>query len=138
MRSGVLGLAQQLWIRFSTLYPNPEPYTLSCYHPSMSTTKTITEADVRHVAKLSRLHVSDEQVRHFTVQLAAVLGHISKLNELDVEGVEPMAHPLELVNVLRPDVEQPGILTDVALANAPAKTPPFFKVPKVLGDGPSA
>lgn len=104
----------------------------------MSETKTITEDDVRQVAKLSRLYVSDEDVHHFTEQLAAVLDYISKLNELDVDGVEPMAHPLELVNVLRPDVEQPGIPTDTALANAPAKTPPFFKVPKVLGDGPSA
>ncbi len=104
----------------------------------MSETKTITEDDVRHVAKLSRLHLSDEEVHHFTEQLAAVLGYIGKLNELDVDGVEPMAHPLELANVLRPDVEQPGIDTDTALANAPAKTPPFFKVPKVLGDGPSA
>ena len=104
----------------------------------MSQTQKITEDDVRHVAKLSRLHVSDEDVHHFTEQLSAVLDYIGKLNELDVDGVEPMAHPLELVNVLRPDVETPGIPTDAALNNAPAKTPPFFKVPKVLGDGPSA
>ena len=104
----------------------------------MSANKTITEADVRHVAKLSRLHVSDDEVHHFTEQLAAVLDYISKLNELDVDGVEPMAHPLELVNVLRADQEVPGMAVDSALANAPAKTPPFFKVPKVLGDGPSA
>lgn len=104
----------------------------------MSASKTITEDNVRHVAKLSRLHVSDEDVHHLTEQLAAVLDYIGKLNELDVDGIEPMAHPLELVNVLRPDEEQPGMPTDAALANAPAKTPPFFKVPKVLGDGPSA
>ena len=104
----------------------------------MPETKTITEDDVRHVAKLGRLHVSEEDVHHFTEQLAAVLAYIGKLNELDVDGVEPMAHPLELVNVLRADVEEPGMPTDSALANAPAKSPPFFKVPKVLGDGPSA
>jgi aspartyl-tRNA(Asn)/glutamyl-tRNA(Gln) amidotransferase subunit C len=104
----------------------------------MSKSKTITEADVRHVAKLSRLHVSDDEVHHFTEQLAAVLDYIGKLNELDVDAVEPMAHPLELVNVLRADREQPGMTTDSALANAPAKSPPYFKVPKVLGDGPSA
>ncbi len=104
----------------------------------MSKGQTITEADVRHVAKLSRLHVSEDDVHHFTEQLAAVLDYIGKLNELDVDGVESMAHPLELVNVLRADQERPGMSTDSALANAPAKTPPFFKVPKVLGDGPSA
>jgi aspartyl-tRNA(Asn)/glutamyl-tRNA(Gln) amidotransferase subunit C len=104
----------------------------------MTKPQTITEADVRHVAKLSRLHVSDDEVHHFTEQLSAVLNYISKLNELDVEGVEPMAHPLDLINVIRPDQEQPGISTESALLNAPAKTPPYFKVPKVLGDGPSA
>ncbi|GAB4196046.1 MAG: Asp-tRNA(Asn)/Glu-tRNA(Gln) amidotransferase subunit GatC [Phycisphaeraceae bacterium] len=104
----------------------------------MSETKTITEADVRHVAKLSRLTLTDDEVHHFTEQLAAVLDYIGKLNELDVTDIEPMAHPLDLVNVLRPDEETPGMPTDQALANAPAKTPPFFKVPKVLGDGPSA
>ncbi len=104
----------------------------------MSKSQTITEADVRHVAKLGRLRVSDDEVHHFTEQLAAVLEYISKLNELDVEGVEPMAHPLELVNVLRPDVERPGMATESALVNAPAKMPPYFKVPKVLGDGSGA
>lgn len=104
----------------------------------MSTPTPITEKNVRDVARLSRLHVTDDEVHHFTEQLSAVLDYIGKLNELDVDGVEPMVHPMELVNVLRPDEEQPGIDTDLALANAPAKTPPFFKVPKVLGDGPSA
>lgn len=104
----------------------------------MSTPKPISEDDVRQVAKLSRLRVTDDEVHHFTGQLAAVLEYIGKLNELDVDGIEPMVHPMELVNVLRPDKEQPGIETEKALATAPAKTPPFFKVPKVLGDGPSA
>lgn len=98
----------------------------------------ITEQDVRHVAKLSRLRLSDAEVAHFTEQLAAVLDYIAKLNELDVAGVEPMAHPLDLANVLRDDVEQPGIAVDMALANAPDRSPPFFKVPKVLGEGSGA
>ena len=100
--------------------------------------KKITEDDVRHVAKLSRLRLSDEEIHHFTGQLEAVLGYISKLEELDVEGVEPMAHALDMYNVLREDVEQAGITVDDALKNAPAKDDVYFKVPKVLGDGSGA
>lgn len=102
----------------------------------------ITEDDVRKVATLSRLKLDEAQVAHFTTQLGAILDYVAKLNELDVEGVEPMAHPLDLVNVLRPDVEQEGIANDAALANAPATDEVFFQVPKVLGgaggDGGSA
>ena len=93
----------------------------------------LSEQQVRHVAKLSRLDLNDQQIQHFAGQLAAVLDYISKLNELDVEGVEPMAHALEVTNVLRPDEPVPGMHVDTALANAPDKAPPFFKVPKVLG-----
>ncbi|NBC10212.1 MAG: Asp-tRNA(Asn)/Glu-tRNA(Gln) amidotransferase subunit GatC [Planctomycetes bacterium] len=98
----------------------------------------ITEAEVRHVAKLSRLTLTDAQVPHFTQQLGAILDHIAKLNELDVEAVEPMAHPLDVANVLREDVEEPGMPTDAALANAPDAGDGFFKVPKVLGEGGNA
>ncbi len=98
----------------------------------------LSESEVRHVAKLSRLELSDEQISHFTTQLAAVLDHISKLNELDVEGVEPMAHALDTANVTRPDDPAPCLPVDAVLANAPEQSPPFFQVPKVLGDGSGA
>lgn len=101
-------------------------------------TQRITEDDVRHVAKLSRLKLSEDQVHHFRDQLENVLGYIAKLNELDVTNVEPMAHPLESTNVLREDVPAPGMDVDMAIGNAPAKSPPFFKVPKVLGEGSGA
>ena len=98
----------------------------------------ITDADVRHVAKLSRLKLSDDQIADYTKQLGRVLGYIDKLSELDVEGVEPMAHALDMSNVLRDDVVQEPLPVDKALASAPASDPPFFKVPKVLGDGSGA
>lgn len=98
----------------------------------------ITEQDVRQVAKLSRLSLSDDQVHHFTRQFEAVLEYIGKLNELDIKGVEPMAHPMDITNALRDDVEQSGLPVDAALANAPARDGTFFKVPKVLGDGGGA
>lgn len=100
--------------------------------------RRITEEQVRHVAKLSRLELSDEQVHRFADQLEHVLEHVGKLEALDVEHVEPMAHALDLANVLRDDAERQGLTNEQALANAPAKNPPFFKVPKVLGEGSGA
>jgi aspartyl-tRNA(Asn)/glutamyl-tRNA(Gln) amidotransferase subunit C len=96
-------------------------------------TEKLSDEQVRHVAKLSRLKLSDAQVQHFAGQLSSVLEYISKLNELDVDEVEPMAHAADVVNVLR--VDQPGESLSVAqaLANAPEVSEPFFKVPKVLG-----
>ena len=98
----------------------------------------ITEQDVRHVAKLSRLKLSDEEIHRFTEQLGHTLEHIARLTELDVENVEPMAHSHDVLNVLREDAERAGLPVEKALANAPEQAPPFFKVPKVLGDGSSA
>jgi aspartyl-tRNA(Asn)/glutamyl-tRNA(Gln) amidotransferase subunit C len=98
----------------------------------------ITEDQVRHVAKLSRLRLSEEGVTQMTAKLSAVLGYVSKLNELNVEGVEPMAHAMEMSNVLREDVPTPGMPIEQVLANAPDQSPPFFKVPKVMGDDTGA
>ncbi len=98
----------------------------------------LSDEQVRHVAKLSRLKLSDEQVHFFAGQLSSVLDYISKLNELDVDHVQPMAHPTDMTNRFRDDVPVPGMPVDAALANAPEADPPFFKVPKVLGDGPGA
>jgi len=95
----------------------------------------LTDEQVQHVAKLSRLKLSGEQVHYYAESLSHVLDYIEKLNELDVEGVEPMAHPGEITNALREDVPAAGMPVDAALANAPDKDEPFFKVPKVLGDG---
>ena len=104
----------------------------------MGMSDKITEQDVRHVAKLSRLKLDDDQIHDFTDQLASVLEYIDKLNELDVSEVEPMAHPTDMTNVLREDVPSEPLPVDAALQNAPASDPPYFKVPKVLGDGGSA
>ena len=99
---------------------------------------TISEDAVRHAAKLSRLNLTDDEVRLYTGQLASILGYIGKLEELDVEGVKPMPHALDQFNVFRADEEAPGMANAAALANAPDADPPFFKVPKVLGDGGGA
>lgn len=99
---------------------------------------TISEADVRHAAKLSRLALTDDEVHRYTGQLADILGYIDKLTELDVTDVKPMPHALDQTNIFREDHEAPGMDNQAALANAPDADPPYFKVPKVLGDGGGA
>ncbi len=90
------------------------------------------------MAKLGRLKLTDDEVAHFTGQLAAVLEHIATLNQLDVTGVEPLAHASDRHSVLRDDVPGPTLAPDVALQNAPDRQDAFFKVPKVLGQGGGA
>lgn len=100
--------------------------------------QTITETDVRHVAKLARLHLSDAEVAAMTTQLGSVLGYVGMLQELDVTGVEPLTHALDQVNVLRADEPSPGLPVEEALKNAPDRDGDYFAVPKVIGDGGGA
>jgi len=116
----------------ASLWPSDRVATMSAM------AEKLTNEQVRHVAKLGRLKLDDEQVHFFAEQLSSTLEYVAKLSELDVDGVEPMAHPTAMTNRLRADEPTPGMDVDAALKNAPASDPPFFKVPKVLGDGPSA
>ncbi len=100
--------------------------------------QTLTHDQVRHVAKLSRLKLSEAEVAQFARQLSDILTYVEKLNELNLDEVQPMAHALDLTNVLRPDEPKPGLSVEQVLANAPAKEPPFFMVPKVIDDGSGA
>jgi aspartyl-tRNA(Asn)/glutamyl-tRNA(Gln) amidotransferase subunit C len=93
---------------------------------------------VRKVAKLARLQLSDSEIEEFTGQLGAILGYVEKMNELDTEGVEPLALCLPISNVFRADEVQPSLGTDRALANAPQRDGSFFKVPKILDDNSAA
>ncbi|MCH9021235.1 MAG: Asp-tRNA(Asn)/Glu-tRNA(Gln) amidotransferase subunit GatC [Planctomycetes bacterium] len=94
----------------------------------------ITEQQVRHVAKLARLKITDEQVKTFTPQLNAILTYVAQLEQLDTSHVEPLAHCLPVSNVLRDDTIQPSLSNADALANAPAKDGEFFTIHKVLGN----
>ena len=98
----------------------------------------IDEAQVRRVALLSRLELSDQEVTQFSSQLSAIVEYIEKLNELDTEGVEPLAHCLPVHNVFREDVPRPSLSNDEALANAPECEDEYFKVPKILDDNSGA
>jgi aspartyl-tRNA(Asn)/glutamyl-tRNA(Gln) amidotransferase subunit C len=101
----------------------------------MSESPRIREDEVRHVARLSRLHLSEAELAQFTGQLGQIIDYVNKLAELDVAEVEPLTTAIDMTNVLRDDAEVAGLTNDQALANAPDQSPPYFKVPKVLDGG---
>ena len=101
-------------------------------------TTKIDEAQVRRVALLGRLELSDAEVTQFSSQLSDIVTYIEKLNELDTDNVEPLAHCLPVHNVLRDDVPAASLTNEQALANAPERVDEYFKMPKVLGDNSGA
>lgn len=103
----------------------------------MTDTK-ITETEVRHIAHLARLKLSDEEVARFSAQLSDILGYMATLNEVDTTDVPPTAHTLPVRNVFRTDEVTAGLTLDAALANAPQREGSFFGVPKVLDQGSGA
>jgi len=96
--------------------------------------KKIDEQQVRKVAKLARLDLTDAEVAEFAGQLNAILEYVEKMNELDTEGAEPLAHCLPISNCFRADVVKESLGTEKTLANAPQRDGDFFKVPKILDD----
>ena len=91
----------------------------------------ISRDEVLHVAKLARLELSDDQVERFREQLSAILEAVGKVSELDLSGVPPTSHPLDLVNVLADDDPAPCLSREDALANAPDPVDGAFRVPAV-------
>ena len=91
----------------------------------------ITTEDVLHVARLARLELSESEVELMREQLSAILEAVGKVSELDLESVEPTAHPLDLVNVFGEDEPRPCLPREEALANAPDPEDGFFGVPAV-------
>jgi len=89
----------------------------------------ISREDVLHVARLARLELSGEEVDRFGEQLNAILEAVGKVSQLDLAGVKPTAHPLDLVNVWAEDEPEPCLPVEEALANAPARDGNFFRVP---------
>ena len=96
----------------------------------------LSPEQVRHVARLARLELSDEEVERFGAQLSTVLGHVETIQRLATEGVEPTAHALALKNVLRDDRIGPCLTPEEALAAAPAVEDGRFLVPRILGEEP--
>jgi aspartyl-tRNA(Asn)/glutamyl-tRNA(Gln) amidotransferase subunit C len=96
--------------------------------PSMS----VDAATVRHIARLARIAVSDEEVAALAPELNNILGWVEQLQEVDVSGVEPMTAVIPNALRLRDDVVTDGGIRDKILANAPVAEHGFFAVPKVI------
>jgi aspartyl-tRNA(Asn)/glutamyl-tRNA(Gln) amidotransferase subunit C len=89
----------------------------------------IERAEVRHVARLARLQLSDDEVDRMAVELAGVLDHIATIEQLDLDAVEPTSHVVAVENALRADETQPSLSREQALASAPAVADGGFAVP---------
>jgi aspartyl-tRNA(Asn)/glutamyl-tRNA(Gln) amidotransferase subunit C len=94
----------------------------------------ISRQDVEHVARLARLALSDAELERMSEQLNGILAYIDALKAIDTAGVEPTAHAVPLVNVMRDDVTRPSLPQDAALANAPDRSTQFFRVPRIIED----
>ena len=94
----------------------------------------LTRADVEKIATLARLRISVDEADGFASQLADVLRYVETLDEINTDGVEPMAHPIEQVNVLADDVSQDSFPREMMLRNAPKCDEEYYRVPPVLGD----
>ena len=93
---------------------------------------SLTAQDVRWVAHLARLELTGAELEAMTKQLGAILDYIDSLKQVNTDGVEPMAHAVEVRNVFRPDDPSPSLPVDAALANAPDRRGDFYGVPPVL------
>lgn len=97
--------------------------------PSMS---TLSRKDVAHLAHLSRLAVTDEELDLFAGQLTAVLDAVAQVGKAAVEDVAPTTHAVPMTNVMRPDVARPSLPREAVLAGAPAAEDDRFRVPRIL------
>ena len=94
----------------------------------------LDKRQIRHVATLSRIELTDEQVATFGRQFAEIVAYMDKLQELNTDGVEPLTHAVVVQNVFGDDEPRESLSPEQALANAPARVGDLYQVPKVIGD----
>ena len=99
---------------------------------------SVDKSTVVRIAQLAKIKVPEEDLKTLAEELSRIIEWVDQLNEVNTDGVEPMAHALDVTNALRPDEPSAGMAIVDVLANAPQKSPPFFQVPKVLGEGGNA
>ena len=92
----------------------------------------LTPADVRWVAHLARLELSDAELETMARHLSTILDYVDQLQQINTDHVEPLAHPLMIHNVFREDEPAPSLPVEAALANAPKREGDFYSVPAVL------
>ena len=91
----------------------------------------ISTDDVKHVAKLARLELTEEEIDKYSKQLGSILQYVEQMNEVDTTGIEPMPHAIPVYNVMREDVVKYEQTKEEMLANAPFEEDGFFRVPKI-------
>lgn len=94
----------------------------------------ISRDEVEHLARLSRLALTEQELDAFSDQLDSILGHVRAIAEVDTDGVEPMSHPIAVKGVTREDVIRPGLAPEQALDMAPDTEEQRFAVPQILGE----
>ncbi|MFM7843617.1 MAG: Asp-tRNA(Asn)/Glu-tRNA(Gln) amidotransferase subunit GatC [Planctomycetota bacterium] len=94
----------------------------------------LTQAEVEKVSLLARLMLSPAELAALTTQLSQIVQYVELLGELSTDDVAPLAHPLEISNVLAADVAEPSLPRDEALRNAPKRDDECYRVPAVLGE----
>jgi len=94
---------------------------------------SLSADEVRKVADLARLEISEAELDTLARQLSAIVDYINQLQQVNTDGVEPLAHALDLHDVFRDDVPGQSLSTDEALANAPARKDNYYRVPPVFG-----
>ena len=99
---------------------------------TLSRKQPLTRQEIAHLARLSRLAVTDEELDLFAGQLDAVLDAVAKVGQAPVDDVAPTTHAVPMTNVFRPDVVRPSLPRDVVLAGAPAAEEGRFRVPRIL------
>ena len=92
----------------------------------------VGKEDIRHVADLARLALSEEELEQYTMQMNDLLQYVEKLNALDTKEVVPSSHAMELSNVFREDVVMESLKPEEALANAPSSARDSFRVPRII------
>ena len=95
-------------------------------------TQSAKKMDVRYVANMARLNLTDDEVVEFQSQLDHIVDHFNQIRSLEVDDVEPMAHATPIQNVFREDVVQPGLDRDVILNNAPEQSAGLVMVPTIV------
>src|SRR5436190_1380008 len=94
---------------------------------------SISRQDIEKVALLARLQLSDDELSKMTIELAQIVGYVDQLGEVNTDGVEPMAHAIEVTNVFRDDILAESLPRGQALPNAPHHDDRGYLVPAVLG-----
>lgn len=102
--------------------------------PIMRSMSGITRDEVAHLASLARLKLTDDELDHYSEQLAAILDSVASVSEVAADDVPATSHPVPMINVFRDDVVVPGLTREQVLSGAPASEDNKFRVPRILDE----